>query len=98
MPVVLLKIYCNEFIYFPVRACSHRWRSNLGSLPKKAISLGKSAQNPSLFRLRSASSKETSYRGVTDCSHGTIAAAIYFSQLMGCMEFSLAVAIAPCEH
>ena len=45
-----------------------------------------------------ASLKETSYGGVTDCSHGTIATAIYFSQLTGCMEFNLAVAIAPCEH
>ena len=45
-----------------------------------------------------ASLKETSHRGFTDCSHGTIAAAIYLSQLMGCMEFGLVVAIAPCEH
>ena len=35
---------------------------------------------------------------VKDCSHGLIASAIYFSQLMGCMGFSVVVAITPCEH
>ena len=45
-----------------------------------------------------ASLKEIWYPCVTDCSHGTIAAAIYFSQLTGCMEFGLVVAIAPCER
>ena len=36
------------------------------------------------------------------CSHGTIAivtaTAIYSSQLMGCVGFSVIVAIPPCEH
>ena len=31
-------------------------------------------------------------------SHGAIATAICFSQLIGCMEFSIVVAIAVCEH
>ena len=32
------------------------------------------------------------------CSHGAIETAIYFSQLIGCMGFSVVVIIAPCEH
>ena len=32
-----------------------------------------------------------------DCSHGEIATTIYLLQLMGCMGFSVAVAIEPCE-
>ena len=31
-------------------------------------------------------------------SHGAIATEIYFTQLMGCVGFSVVVAIAPCEH
>ena len=35
---------------------------------------------------------------IKGCSHGKIATAIYFSQLMNSMGFSVHVAIASCEH
>ena len=37
-------------------------------------------------------------KALKGCSHGSFAIVIYFSQLMGFMGFSFAVAIAPCEH
>ena len=41
---------------------------------------------------------EIRFLSVKGCSHGLIASAIHFSQLMGCMGFSVVVAITPCEH
>ena len=40
----------------------------------------------------------TSFGVIKDCLHSAIVFAIYLSQLMGCMGFSFADAIAPCGH
>ena len=38
------------------------------------------------------------YIRLKGCSHDAITIEIYFSQLMGCMGFSVVIAIVPCEH
>ena len=88
-----------KWIKFSVKKTKHL--KNTGKMAKntgKVREFCQSGKVGTLMLCMIASLKETSHPSVTDCSHGTITDAIYLSQLMGCMEFGLFVAIAPCEH